>query len=211
MIEAEVLFDVTQLTHDFDRAGEAYFARDFRSIVFQATPKGEENPALGVRGLRLSFVLALLGVLLAGVVTGHVIEVVSAGSRPAGFVHPQAVRAMADLGVDIRDAESKSADRFINEMINAIRWKRQPEFRDRFRRPHAAIANGAAHAGSRLDLVWERADSGSGLDGAASAIPRPPIRARSAGRTRPRSRRSGDGLDGPSAPRSDRYVKEAGA
>lgn len=51
---------------------------------------------------------------------GHVIEVVSAGSRPAGFVHPQAVRAMADLGVDIRDAESKSADRFINEKFDAV-------------------------------------------------------------------------------------------
>ena len=41
--EQEVLSDVTQLTHDFARAGEAYFAPDSRWIVFQATPKGEEN------------------------------------------------------------------------------------------------------------------------------------------------------------------------
>ncbi|MEA2708607.1 MAG: TolB protein [Phycisphaerales bacterium] len=41
--EADVLFDVTQLTHDFARAGEAYFAPNFRWIVFQATPKGEQN------------------------------------------------------------------------------------------------------------------------------------------------------------------------
>jgi Tol biopolymer transport system component len=41
LTEQDVLFDVTQLTHDFDRAGEAYFARDLRWIVFQATPKGD--------------------------------------------------------------------------------------------------------------------------------------------------------------------------
>lgn len=51
---------------------------------------------------------------------GDVLDVVSAGSRPAGFVHPHAVRAMADLGVDIRDAESKSADLFINDRFDAV-------------------------------------------------------------------------------------------
>lgn len=51
---------------------------------------------------------------------GDVVDVVSAGSRPAGFVHPHAVRAMADLGVDIHDAESKSADRFIDEKFDAV-------------------------------------------------------------------------------------------
>lgn len=51
---------------------------------------------------------------------GDVVEVVSAGSRPAGFVHPQAIRAMADLGVDIRDAESKSAGGFINQEFDAV-------------------------------------------------------------------------------------------
>ena len=51
---------------------------------------------------------------------GDAIEVVSAGSRPAGFVHPLAIRAMADVGVDIRDAESKSADRFIQEAFDVV-------------------------------------------------------------------------------------------
>jgi arsenate reductase len=49
-----------------------------------------------------------------------VVEVVSAGSRPAGFVHPLAVRAMADVGVDIRDAESKSAELFIRQDFDAV-------------------------------------------------------------------------------------------
>ena len=51
---------------------------------------------------------------------GDAIEAVSAGSRPAGFVHPLAIRAMADVGVDIRDAESKSADRFITETFDVV-------------------------------------------------------------------------------------------
>jgi arsenate reductase (thioredoxin) len=51
---------------------------------------------------------------------GEVVDVVSAGSRPAGFVHPLAIRAMADVGVDIRDAESKSADRFLDERFDIV-------------------------------------------------------------------------------------------
>ena len=49
-----------------------------------------------------------------------VVEAVSAGSRPAGFVHPLAIRAMADVGVDIDDAESKSADQFVNETFDVV-------------------------------------------------------------------------------------------
>ena len=51
---------------------------------------------------------------------GDAIDAVSAGSRPAGFVHPLAIRAMADVGVDIRDAESKPADRFIHESFDVV-------------------------------------------------------------------------------------------
>ncbi|MGZ4808934.1 MAG: arsenate reductase ArsC [Thermoanaerobaculia bacterium] len=51
---------------------------------------------------------------------GEVLDVVSAGSRPAGFVHPLAIRAMADVGVDIRNAESKSADLFIDDPFDVV-------------------------------------------------------------------------------------------
>ncbi|MGZ8869388.1 MAG: arsenate reductase ArsC [Thermoanaerobaculia bacterium] len=51
---------------------------------------------------------------------GEVVDVVSAGSRPAGFVHPLAVRAMADVGVDIRDAESKSAELFVRQDFDVV-------------------------------------------------------------------------------------------
>ena len=40
-------------------------------------------------------------------------EALSAGSDPAGYVHPGAVEAMAEAGVDLAGQESKSIDRFL--------------------------------------------------------------------------------------------------
>jgi len=48
------------------------------------------------------------------------IEVVSAGSRPSGFVHPNAIRALADIGIDIHDAKSKSADDFLKDTFDVV-------------------------------------------------------------------------------------------
>jgi len=51
---------------------------------------------------------------------GDAVEAVSAGSRPAGFVHPLAIRAMAEVGVDISDAQSKSAQQFIDQPFDVV-------------------------------------------------------------------------------------------
>lgn len=51
---------------------------------------------------------------------GETIEPVSAGSRPAGFVHPLAVRAMKDLGVDMDAARSKGVEEFADEAFDAV-------------------------------------------------------------------------------------------
>ena len=48
------------------------------------------------------------------------VEAVSAGSRPAGWVHPLAIRVMNDLGVDIRDATSKGTNQFVNEQFDFV-------------------------------------------------------------------------------------------
>lgn len=48
------------------------------------------------------------------------LDVVSAGSRPAGFVHPNAIRALADIGIDIHDAQSKSADEFLADPFDVV-------------------------------------------------------------------------------------------
>jgi len=39
-------------------------------------------------------------------------EAFSAGTEPSGYVHPLAIRAMAELGIDIAAQRSKSADEF---------------------------------------------------------------------------------------------------
>jgi arsenate reductase len=44
----------------------------------------------------------------------------SAGTRPAGYVHPLAVRAMAELGIDISGGRSKSVDEFRDETFDRV-------------------------------------------------------------------------------------------
>jgi arsenate reductase len=51
---------------------------------------------------------------------GDELDVVSAGSRPAGWVHPLAIEAMSQVGVDMRDQYSKSAEEFISQQFDAV-------------------------------------------------------------------------------------------
>lgn len=57
---------------------------------------------------------------LARAFHGEAVEVVSAGSRPAGWVHPSAIRAMNEIGIDISDQSSKSADEFREQTFDAV-------------------------------------------------------------------------------------------
>jgi arsenate reductase len=51
---------------------------------------------------------------------GDLLDPVSAGSRPAGFVHPLAVRAIEELGVHMDDARSKSAEEFRDTALDLV-------------------------------------------------------------------------------------------
>jgi arsenate reductase (thioredoxin) len=51
---------------------------------------------------------------------GDVLDVFSAGSRPAGWVHPLAISALADVGIDASEQTSKSAKDFINEDFDVV-------------------------------------------------------------------------------------------
>jgi arsenate reductase len=51
---------------------------------------------------------------------GHTIDPVSAGSRPTGWVHPLAIKAMEDLGVPMDGARSKSADEFRDTPFDVV-------------------------------------------------------------------------------------------
>lgn len=51
---------------------------------------------------------------------GDIAEVASAGSRPAGFVHPLAVLVMAEVGVDISAHTSKNLAEFSNSDVETV-------------------------------------------------------------------------------------------
>jgi arsenate reductase len=51
---------------------------------------------------------------------GETWEAHSAGTRPTGAVHPLAVKAMADLGIDISGQRSKSLDEFRNAEFDLV-------------------------------------------------------------------------------------------
>jgi arsenate reductase len=47
-------------------------------------------------------------------------RVASAGSKPAGYVHPLAVRVMEEIGLDISKHESKHLDQFLNSGVETV-------------------------------------------------------------------------------------------
>ena len=57
---------------------------------------------------------------LARTFHGDVLEVVSAGSRPAGWVHPMAMRALAEIGIDARHLVSKTDETFIGQDFDVV-------------------------------------------------------------------------------------------
>jgi arsenate reductase (thioredoxin) len=57
---------------------------------------------------------------LARAFYGDRLDVVSAGSRPAGEVHPLAIKALADIGIDIHDARSKGVQAYLEEPFDVV-------------------------------------------------------------------------------------------
>lgn len=51
---------------------------------------------------------------------GDAVEVVSAGSKPAGYVHPKAIAAMKEIGIDISGHTSKHLNEFLNRRIDTV-------------------------------------------------------------------------------------------
>ena len=58
------------------------------------------------------------GILRAA--AGDILDVYSAGSRPAGFVQPLAIEALAEIGIDISHHHSKGVEKFLKEKIDTI-------------------------------------------------------------------------------------------
>lgn len=51
---------------------------------------------------------------------GDLLEVHSAGSNPAGYVHPKAIEALGEIGIDISGHESKHLDQFLDASVEIV-------------------------------------------------------------------------------------------
>jgi arsenate reductase (thioredoxin) len=58
------------------------------------------------------------GILRAA--AGDALRVASAGSKPAGYVHPLAIKALAEIGIDISTHTSKHLSEFLTEKVETV-------------------------------------------------------------------------------------------
>ena len=58
------------------------------------------------------------GILRAA--AGDTLCVASAGSKPAGYVHPLAIKALAEIGIDISAHRSKHLSEFLTEKVETV-------------------------------------------------------------------------------------------
>lgn len=58
------------------------------------------------------------GILRAA--AGDLFEVASAGSKPAGYVHPKAIAVMKELGIDISGHTSKHMNDFLGRSVTTV-------------------------------------------------------------------------------------------
>ena len=58
------------------------------------------------------------GILKAAL--GDRFRIESAGSKPAGYVHPLAIRALGEIGIDISGHRSKHLDEFLGDDIETV-------------------------------------------------------------------------------------------
>ena len=97
------------------------------------------------------------GVLRAA--AGDVVEVASAGSKPAGYVHPLANRSMQEIGIDISQHRSKHLNEFLDRPVHTVITvcgnadQVCPTFPGQIRRYHWGFDDPAHAAGSDEEKV----------------------------------------------------------
>src|SRR5215469_16127897 len=52
--------------------------------------------------------------------SGDILDVQSAGSKPAGHVHPLAIRVMQEVGIDISQHQSKHLNQFTDKTVETV-------------------------------------------------------------------------------------------
>jgi arsenate reductase len=58
------------------------------------------------------------GILRAALNDDYIVA--SAGSKPAGYVHPLGIKAMAEIGIDISSHHSKHMDEFLKQNVETV-------------------------------------------------------------------------------------------
>ena len=53
-------------------------------------------------------------------IAGDALNVASAGSHPAGYVHPMAIKVMSEIGIDISTHRSKNLDDFLHRPVHTV-------------------------------------------------------------------------------------------
>jgi len=93
-------------------------------------------------------------------VAGDLLDVQSAGSDPAGFVHPLAIRALAEIGIDISAHASKHLNEFLNREVETVITvcdaadRACPVFPGQVNRHHWPFPDPAKATGSKAE-IWK--------------------------------------------------------
>ena len=92
-------------------------------------------------------------------IAGDLLDVQSAGSDPAGFVHPLAIRALAEIGIDISSHTSKHLKEFTDRDVETVITvcnnadKACPAFPGQVNRHHWPFPDPAKAKGSEEE-IW---------------------------------------------------------
>jgi arsenate reductase len=90
---------------------------------------------------------------------GDVLDVQSAGSKPAGYVHPMAVKVMQELGIDISNHHSKHLSEFLDKKVETVITvcgnadQACPMFPGQLNRDHWGFYDPAKAEGSKEDIL----------------------------------------------------------
>lgn len=99
------------------------------------------------------------GILRAA--AGDLVEVHSAGSRPAGYVHPMAVRVLREIGIDISAHTSKHMNEFLSRRMTTVITvcgnadQACPVFPGQVNRHHWGFDDPAHASGSEEEILTE--------------------------------------------------------
>lgn len=92
---------------------------------------------------------------------GDLVEVHSAGSKPAGYVHPKAIQVMREIGIDLSAHTSKHMDEFLGGRVTTVITvcgnadQACPRFPGQVHRHHWGFSDPAHSIGTEEEILAE--------------------------------------------------------